>query len=142
MTSRSNEKHLLHRSTYMTYYREREEETFQYFSQEQSVVSCHNIEGLLLYLGAVSYDLHGLRLFLDSSKRNLKSVLNHNRNEHDSVPIGYSVHVKETYENVKRLLSLIKYDDHKWVICVDLKMINFLLGQQGGSTKYPCFLCL
>ena len=27
------------------------------------------------------------------------------------------------------------------MICVDLKMINFLLGQQSGYTKYPCFLC-
>src|SRR6218665_3798737 len=27
------------------------------------------------------------------------------------------------------------------VICVELKMVNFLLGQQGGYTKYLCFLC-
>ena len=26
-------------------------------------------------------------------------------------------------------------------MCVDLKMVNFLLGEQGGHTKYPCFLC-
>ena len=31
---------------------------------------------------------------------------------------------------------------NKWVICADLKMVNFLLGQQGGFTKFPCFLCL
>ena len=24
---------------------------------------------------------------------------------------------------------------------MDFKMVNFLLGQQGGYTKYPCFLC-
>ena len=24
---------------------------------------------------------------------------------------------------------------------MDLKMVNFLLGQQEGHTKYPCFLC-
>ena len=24
----------------------------------------------------------------------------------------------------------------------DLKMVNFLLGQQSGFTKYPCFLCM
>ena len=28
------------------------------------------------------------------------------------------------------------------MICVDFKMVNFLLGQQGGYTKNPCFLCL
>ena len=30
---------------------------------------------------------------------------------------------------------------HDWVMCVDLKVMNFLLGQQGGCTKYLCFLC-
>jgi len=35
----------------------------------------------------------------------------------------------------------IKYDEHSWQICVDLKMVNFLLGQQSGFTKFPCFLC-
>lgn len=29
-----------------------------------------------------------------------------------------------------------------WLICVDLKMVNFVLGQQSGFTKYPCFLCM
>ena len=27
-------------------------------------------------------------------------------------------------------------------ICVDLKMVGFLLGIQGAYTKFPCFLCL
>jgi len=31
---------------------------------------------------------------------------------------------------------------HEWLICVDLKMVNILLGQQSGFTKYPCFLCM
>ena len=30
---------------------------------------------------------------------------------------------------------------HQWLTCVDLKMVNFPLGQHGGYTKYPCFLC-
>ena len=36
----------------------------------------------------------------------------------------------------------MNYTEHNWFICVDLKMVNFLLGQQIGYTKYPCFLCL
>ena len=59
-----------------------------------------------------------------------------------SVPIGHSVHLKEEYGHIKKVLELLKYDDHNWIICVHLKMVNFLLGQQGGYTKYPCFLCL
>ena len=33
-------------------------------------------------------------------------------------------------------------DEHKWMICGDLKVLSMLLGQQGGYIKYPCFLCL
>ena len=40
------------------------------------------------------------------------------------------------------VLNLLKYQEHNWIICVDLKMANFLLGQQSGYTKYPCYLCL
>ena len=55
----------------------------------------------LLYLGAILYHPHDLRLFLDSSERSLKCVLNHNGNEYVFVPIGHSLHAKETYKNVK-----------------------------------------
>ena len=54
----------------------------------------------------------------------------------------HSVHMKEEYENVKTLLNMIKYSCHNWELCGDFKMLAFLLGQQGGYTKYSCFLCL
>ena len=44
--------------------------------------------------------------------------------------------VKEEYPTISLVLDKIKYMEHKWVLCVDIKMINFLLGQQGGYTKY------
>ena len=50
--------------------------------------------------------------------------------------------MKEEYENVKTLLDMIKYTRHNWELCGDFKMLAFLLGQQGGYTKYSCFLCL
>ena len=40
------------------------------------------------------------------------------------------------------VLQKLDYDSHQWLICVDLKMVNLLLGQQSGYTKYPCFICL
>ena len=43
---------------------------------------------------------------------------------------------------MKYVLEKIGYDQHKWFICVDLNMVNILLGQQSGFTKYPCFLCM
>lgn len=31
------------------------------------------------------------------------------------------------------------YQEHRWVIWVDLKIVN-ILGRQSGYQKYPCFL--
>ena len=81
------------------------------------------------------------RLFIESSKRSLKCVLLHNGNILGSIPIGYSVKLKEEYNNLKKILEIINYSAHECVICVDLKMVNFLLGQKSVFTKYPCFLC-
>ena len=73
-------------------------------------------------------------------------MLLHNRNILGSTPIAHSVHAKESYDEAKTVLSLLDYDQHRWVICVNLKMVNFqwptsrfyqipllslLLGQEG-----------
>ena len=50
--------------------------------------------------------------------------------------------MKEDYENVKQLLIKINHAQFKWYVCGDFKMLVFLLGLQGGYTKYSCFLCL
>jgi len=66
----------------------------------------------------------------------------HNANTYAGVPIGHSVTLKESYSSVQMVLQKLCYNEHKWLICVDLKMVNLLLGQQGGYVKCPCFLCL
>lgn len=103
---------------------------------------CHNVHGLMEELGIPSYNATEWRLFIDSSKRSLKCVLLHNGNLFGAVPIGHSVCLREEYEDIKRAIDLLQYHMHKWIICVDLKMVCFLLGQQRGYTKYPCFLCM
>ena len=113
-----------------------------FFTAGEKFVYCCDIVGLLNALGISKYDPSEWRLFIDSSKKSLKCVLLHIGNLYGAIPIGHSVHLKEQYEHIKTVLQLLKYDEHKWIICVDLKMVNFLLGQQGGYTKYPCFLCL
>lgn len=102
---------------------------------------CNNIPRLVMKLEADKYDSTSWRLFIDSSKRSLKGVLLHNGNIYASVPVAHSVHLKETYENLQLLLNKIKYDEYKWQLCGDLKIICMLLGQQSGFTKYQCFLC-
>ena len=57
------------------------------------------------------------------------------------MPIGYSTKLMEEYENIKAILRILKYNEHQWIICVDLKMDNFLLGLHSGYTKHPWFLC-
>lgn len=93
-------------------------------------------------MGLPKYSLDDWRLFIDSSKRSLKCVLLHNSKKYGSIRIAHSTQIKEEYDTIALVLKKIKYHEHQWVICVDLKMVNFLLGQQSGYTKYPCFLCL
>ena len=88
------------------------------------------------------YNPENWRLFIDSSKRSLKCVLLHNGNKYGSIPIAHSVSLRERYEEIKMVLEKIKYTEHRWLICVDLKMVSILLGQQTGYTKFPCFLCM
>jgi hypothetical protein len=127
--------------TSVTSYRHREKSYAKYFATKDQLVYCCNIEGLVTEMGA-SYDTSDWRLLIDGSKRSLKAVLLHNGNVLSSIPIAHSVEMTETHDNMKILLELIKYDEHKWQICGDLKIISLLLGQQGGYMKYPCFLCL
>ena len=39
------------------------------------------------------------------------------------------------------LISRPSYDEFKWKLCGDLKVVALLLGMQLGYTKYCCFLC-
>jgi len=48
--------------------------------------------------------------------------------------------MKESYESMKLLLGKIKYDDYKWKLRGDLKVVALLLGMQLGHTNYCCFL--
>ena len=54
------------------------------------------------------------------------------------VPVGHS---EELYDSIKMVLEKLFYSVHNWVICVDFTMVNFLLAEQSGYTKYPCFFC-
>jgi len=75
-------------------------------------------------------------LFIDSSKVSLNVVLLHNGNKFPSVPLAHATNTKESYENMKLLLGKIKYDEFKWKLCADLKVVALLLGMQLGYTKY------
>ena len=65
-----------------------------------------------------------------------------NLNVYASVPVGYSVRIKEEDDNIRILLEKVKYAYHQWKICGDSKITTVIFGHQGGFTKNPCFLCL
>lgn len=142
LASRLNEKNLLEKGAKVSYFRTRERAFLQYFQSDGGFVFCHNVSGLMEELGISNYNATDWRLFIDSSKRSLKCVLLHNGNLFGSVPIGHSVCLREKYDDIKKVIDLLQYQMHQWIICVDLKMVCFLLGQQLGYTKYPCFLCM
>ncbi|QQP48982.1 Uncharacterized protein FKW44_009477 [Caligus rogercresseyi] len=121
LASRLKEKNLLGKDVRITFFRRRHEDYMGYFCQEEDLVYCR--------------DVADWRLFIDSCKRSLKCVLLHNGNQFASIPLAHSTTLKEKYEAVKYVLDKIQYEQHKWIICVDLKMVNFLLGQQSGFTK-------
>ena len=139
--SRLQHNNLFAPNTTYSWYRRREKDLVQYFSMEETFGHCHNVTGLPQAMGCI-YDPEEWRLFIDSCKASLKCVLLHNGNRYASISISHSVHLKETHTNMKMVLTKTKYDEHKWMVCGDLKVLSMLLGQQGGYTKYPCFLCL
>jgi len=49
--------------------------------------------------------------------------------------------LRKVNESMKLLLGKIKYDEFKWKLCGDLKVVALLLRMQLRYTNYACFLC-
>ena len=113
---------------------------WNFLKGENTFIYFHNISGLLQELGIQLYNPNNWRLFQDSSKRNLKHVLLQNSNVCTAFPVGHSVYLREEQNNIKTMIELLKYYENYWTICVDLKMVNFLLSQPRGFKNYPCFI--
>ena len=128
LASRLKERNLLSDAR-IIFYRNRHQEFLRFFLEEKDLVYCTDIVHLLRKLGVQQYESRDWRLFIDSSKRSLKCVLLHNGNQFASVPLAHSTTLKEKYGAVKYVLEKISYNQYEWSICVNLKMVNFLLGQ-------------
>jgi hypothetical protein len=133
--SRLREKNMLASGVKFSWYRNRKKEFRKYYAQEDQLVFCTDFRNLLHQLGEKEYCPSTWRLFIDSSKRSLKAVLLHDSNVLASIPLAHSTKLSESYETLKLVLEKIKYHEHEWQICSDLKVIGVLLGQQRGYTK-------
>jgi hypothetical protein len=141
LTSRLKQWNLVDDDVRITSFRKRNLRLTSFFATVNHLCYCSDIDGLFSEFN-LKHRPDQWRLFIDSSKRSLKAVLLHNSNTYPSVPVGHSVHMKESYENMVILLNALDYDKYQWSICGDLKVIGLLLGMQGGFTKFCCFLCL
>ena len=137
LVSRLQQRNLLKENVRISVYYKRYEYLVQFFKMERGLVACTDIDCLMQTLN-INYIPLDWRLFIDSSKVSLKAVLLHNGNTLPSIPVGHSVHNKESCENMKILMEAINYDKFKWQICGDLKVVALLLGLQQGFTKYSC----
>lgn len=141
LISRLKQWNLVDDSVQVTDQRKRHQRFSNFFSQRDGLCFCNDVAGLFQAIGIACNPIEW-RLFIDSSSRSLKAVLLHNGNNYPSLPMAHSVHLKEDYTSVKMLLSALKYDDYGWEVIGDFKIVSFLMGLQGGFTKFPCFLCL
>jgi len=127
---------ILRQDTKVCFYRGGHEEFKDFFSQEGVVVFC-NVCSVMEVLGH-EYSPDQWHLFNDWSKVSLKVVLLHNRNRFPSVPLAHAASIKEIYESMKLVLGTVKYEEFKWKLCGDLKVVAPLLGMQLGYIKYCC----
>ena len=113
----------------------------RFFCLQNELCYCYGVRGLFQAIG-IPCNTNDWRLFVDSSSSSLKVVLLHNTNQCPSIPLTHSIVMKENYQNVKALLDALSYAQFEWDVIGDFKMVAFLMGLQGGFTKFPCFLCL
>ena len=123
-----------------SWYKHRKKEYPPIFINESPLLHCVNVKGLIEKLDT-AYNPLDWRLFIDSSKASLEAVLLHNGYLFASILLAHSIQMKETYENIEIMLTKLKYEEHRWKVCVDIKVLNMLQGQQSEYTKFPCFLC-
>ena len=111
-------------------------------SEDNNFVFCCDSPGLLMKIGIYTQVENDWWLFIDGSTRSVKAVLLHNENAYQAIPIANSITAKESYETMKSILQLVRYDTFQWRVCSDLKVVGLLTGMQGGYGKYTCFICL
>ena len=118
LTSRLRQWNLLDDSVQITEQRKRHQSFSSFFTMQNAICFCNDVSRLFYSIGIPCIPSEW-RLFIDSSSKSLKAVLIHNGNKYPSLPLAHSVHLKETYENVKTVLNVLKYDQHNWEVIGD-----------------------
>lgn len=85
-----------------------------FFSHKVDLVFCNNVPGVMKNF-SIDYILEDWRLFIDFSKTSFKQYF-YTMATFASVTVGYSVHLKERYENLDLVFEKLRYSDHKGTI--------------------------
>ena len=125
LSSHLKEKLLLAPGTMFYWYRHCKRVLRQFFTfhDRSSLVYSNNIAGLIRSM-SLEYDAKERRLFINSSSTSLKAVLQHNGKSFHLSHLGIHVQMKETHNSKDYLLSAVNYQEHKWFICGDLKVVG------------------
>ena len=135
--SRLQENNILQKDVLVSHYRKRNTDLSTIFRVDGPLCYCYDVTSLFERLGE-DHIASEWRLFKISSKRSLKAVLLHKGNIKPSVPIAHCKQLNESYESTKILLDAIQCNNNKWYLCGNPRIIDILLGMQGGFTKHCC----
>jgi len=129
LTSFLKRRKLTERTVSAVSYRSRQTEFQKFYAVNgtNTFTYCIDIEGVVNKLG-MAYAADDWRLFIDGSVSSLKAVLLHNTNNKPSIPLAYGTNMKESYETLQNILAKVNYEEHKWKICCDLKVVNIMQG--------------
>lgn len=144
LTSFLKSRKVLQQNVNVTAYRKRQAEFQELYTvdDKNTFTYCNDTVGLVNKLG-IEYIASDWRLFIDGSVSSLKVVLLHKTNKKPNIPLALGTNMKESYKTLEHILKKIKYNEQKWKICCDLKVVNILQGviSNGGYPKYFCFIC-
>jgi len=130
---------LLAPGTKFSWYRHREQKYSTFYTMDENICYCSNINSLLEELD-YSTCTGNWYLFMDSSSKSFKCILI-NKKDLKVVPLAYSTIQKETITLLQVVLNKIQYENFLWDISGDFKIINMIMGLQAGYTQFGCFLC-
>lgn len=132
----------------ITNYDKRTKELKPFFTltRDGKTVYMSDLQGYMNYLG-FRYNRDNWRLFIDSSSSSFKACLIHNMNhvlerKLPTIPLLYSTTLSESYDDLKKVLELLNYNNENWYISADFKILNQLVGLSASYCSFCCILCL
>lgn len=68
-------------------------------------------------------------------------MLLHKSNKWPAIPLYYATDEKEDRVTLEKLLDIIKYKEHNWKLCCDLKVVKIIAVMKVGNPNHGCFKC-